>query len=94
MWSPTLLRGLNKSNGNNFDNRGVGESTVWAKEFLINQFVNDTIGLLDVLNITEADILGFSMDSFVAQELASKNPDRVNSLILYASSWRYRRSSS
>jgi pimeloyl-ACP methyl ester carboxylesterase len=69
-----------------FDNRGVGESTVGTKEFSISQFANDTIGLLDVLNITDADIFGFSMGSFIAQELALKNPNRVNSLILYASS--------
>ena len=47
---------------------------------------NDTIGLLDVLNITDADILGYSMGSFIAQELALKNPNGVNCLILYASS--------
>ena len=57
-----------------------------TKEFSINLFANDTIGLLDALNITDADILGFSMGSFIAQELALKNPNRVNSLILYASS--------
>jgi pimeloyl-ACP methyl ester carboxylesterase len=59
---------------------------VGTKEFSINLFANDTIGLLDALNITDADILGFSMGSFIAQELALKNPNRVNSLILYASS--------
>jgi pimeloyl-ACP methyl ester carboxylesterase len=69
-----------------FDNRGDGESTVGTKEFSINQFANDTMGLLDELNITDADILGFSTGSFIAQELALKNPNRVNSLILYASS--------
>jgi len=87
MWSPTLLKELSENRTVIiFDNRGVGESTVGTKEFSINQFANDTIGLLDALNITDADILGFSMGSFIAQELALKNPNRVNSLILYASS--------
>jgi pimeloyl-ACP methyl ester carboxylesterase len=87
MWSPTLLNELSANRTVIiFDNRGVGESTVGTKEFSISQFANDTIGLLDVLNITDADMFGFSMGSFIAQELALKNPNRVNSLILYASS--------
>jgi pimeloyl-ACP methyl ester carboxylesterase len=87
MWSPTLLKELSANRTVIiFDNRGVGDSTVGTKEFSVNQFANDTLGLLDVLNITNADILGLSMGSFIAQELALKNPNRVNDLILYASS--------
>jgi pimeloyl-ACP methyl ester carboxylesterase len=87
MWSPTLLNELSANRTVIiFDNRGVGESTVGTKEFSISQFANDTIGLLDVLNIAHADMFGFSMGSFIAQELALKNPNKVNSLILYASS--------
>jgi pimeloyl-ACP methyl ester carboxylesterase len=86
-WSPTLLNELSANRTVIiFDNRGVGKSTVVTKEFSIREFGNDTIGLLDVLNITDADMFGFSMGSFIAQELASKNPNRVNSLILYTSS--------
>jgi pimeloyl-ACP methyl ester carboxylesterase len=87
MWSPTLLKELSSNRSVIiFDNRGAGESTVGTKEFSINQFANDTIGLLDALNIEKADMLGSSMGSFIAQELALKYPNRVNSLILYASS--------
>ena len=87
MWSPTLLKELSSNHTVIiFDNRGVGQSTVGTKEFSINQFANDTIGLLDALKIKHADILGFSVGSFIAQEIALKNPNRVNNLILYASS--------
>ena len=87
MWSPTLLRELSSNHAVIiFDNRGVGESTTGTKQFSINQFANDTIGLLDTLKIRRADILGFSVGSYIAQEIALKNPNRVNSLILYASS--------
>ena len=87
MWSPILLEELSANRTVIiFDNRGVGDSTVGIKEFSVNQFANDTLGLLDALNITDADILGLSMGSFIAQELALKNPNRVNNLILYASS--------
>jgi pimeloyl-ACP methyl ester carboxylesterase len=87
MWSPTLLRELSSNHAVIiFDNRGVGESTTGTKQFSIYQFANDTIGLLDTLKIRRADILGFSVGSYIAQEIALKNPNRVNSLILYASS--------
>lgn len=56
-----------------------------TKEFSIRRFANDTAGLLDSLNITKADVLGFSMGSFIAQELTLANPEKVDKLILYAS---------
>jgi pimeloyl-ACP methyl ester carboxylesterase len=87
MWSPTLLKELSSNRSVTiFDNRGAGESTAGTKEFSINQFANDTMGLLDALNIEKADILGSSMGSFISQELALKYPNRVNNLILSASS--------
>lgn len=90
MWSPTLLSNLTNAPNDYkviiFDNRGAGESTAGTKEFSINQFANDTIGLLDALNIEKTDILGWSMGSFISQQLAATNPDRINNLVLYASS--------
>jgi len=68
-----------------FDNRGMGETSTGEKKFSIVQFSKDTLGLLDALGIKKAHVLGWSMGSYIAQELASRNPDRVNKLILYAS---------
>src|SRR5918994_15538 len=87
MWSPLLLEQLTASNYSVtiFDNLGSVESTSGTKEFSISQFANDTAGLLDALNITKADILGWSMGSFIAQELTLTNPEKVDKLILYAS---------
>ena len=42
-------------------------------------------GLLDALNIDKADVLGWSMGSYIAEELALVHPNKVNSLILYGS---------
>jgi pimeloyl-ACP methyl ester carboxylesterase len=88
MWNPLLLEKLSSSNHTViiFDNRGAGESTTGTKEFSISQFANDTVGLIEALKIDKADVLGWSMGSFIAQELALTNPDKVGSLILYASS--------
>ena len=38
-----------------FDNRGVGNTTSGTGPFTIDQFANDTVGLLDALNIRKAD---------------------------------------
>jgi pimeloyl-ACP methyl ester carboxylesterase len=86
MWSPTLLKDLSKNRTVIiFDNRGAGESTLGASPFSIKQFANDTVGLLNALKIQKADVLGASMGSFIAQELALTNPNRVDRLILTAS---------
>ena len=69
-----------------FDNRGVGNTTSGIKPFSINQFANDTAGLMSVLQLQKADVLGFSMGSFVAQQLTLTYPEKVNRLILYGAS--------
>lgn len=69
-----------------FDNRGVGNTTAGTRPFSIGQFANDTVGLLDALDIQRTDILGFSMASFIAQQLTLTHPERVNRLILYGAS--------
>lgn len=88
MWNPLLLEQLTSANYKViiFENRGVGESTVGTKEFSISQFANDTSGLLDALGISKADVLGWSMGGFIAQQLAVTNPDKVDKLILYSTS--------
>ena len=69
-----------------FDNRGVGNTTTGNRPFSIQQFANDTAGLLDALNIQKADVLGYSLGSFIAQQLAVTHPDKVNRLVLVAAS--------
>jgi pimeloyl-ACP methyl ester carboxylesterase len=87
MWNPILLKELSSNQiVIIFDNRGAGESTSGTDEFSINQFANDTAGLLDALKIGKADIFGYSLGSFIAQELALMKPDMVDRLVLYASS--------
>lgn len=86
-WNPTVLRALSSNHTVIiFDNRGVGNTTAGTKPFSMIQFANDTAGLLDALKIQKADVLGFSMGSFIAQELTLLHPEKVNRLILYAAS--------
>ncbi len=86
-WPPTLLRDLSSNHTVIiFNNRGIGNTTSGTKPFSMIQFANDTAGLLDALNIQKADVLAYSMGTFVAQELTLLHPEKVNRLILVAAS--------
>ena len=83
-WQPSILRDLAANHTVIiFDNRGVGNTTSGTRPFSIGQFANDTDGLLSALKIQKADVLGFSMGSFIAQDLTLLHPEKVNRLILY-----------
>ena len=86
-WDPILLERLAFNHTVIiFDNRGIGNTTSGdEKRFSIVQFANDTASLLDVLEIKQIDVLGYSMGGIIAQELALSHPDRVGKLIIYAS---------
>jgi pimeloyl-ACP methyl ester carboxylesterase len=67
-WEPSTLRELSSNHTLIiFDNRGVGNTTSGTRPFSIQQLANDTVGLLDTLKIQRADVLGYSLGSFVAQ---------------------------
>ncbi len=85
MWDPRFLDNLSsKYKVVIFDNRGMGNTTAPPGDFSIAQFANDTAGLMTALGIERSHVLGWSMGSFVAQELAIRYPERVNKIILYA----------
>jgi pimeloyl-ACP methyl ester carboxylesterase len=71
-----------------FDNRGTGATSAGDinKNSSILQYANDTAGLIDALGFKKASVLGWSMGGFIAQELTLKHPDKVDSLIVYATS--------
>ena len=86
-WEPSTLGQLSSNNTVIvFDNRGVGNTTTGSRPFSVQQFANDTAGLMEALKIQKADVLGYSLGSFVAQQLAITHPEKVNRLILLASS--------
>jgi pimeloyl-ACP methyl ester carboxylesterase len=84
-WPPTLISNLSKHHTVYiFDNRGIGNTTLGYKNFTIDQFTQDTLGLMNALNISKTDIIGFSMGGFIAQDIAVINPQKINKLVMYA----------
>lgn len=65
-----------------FDNRGTGRTDKPEEKYSIEAMAEDTIALLDKLKINSANILGISMGSRIAIDLAAKYPERVKKLIL------------
>lgn len=65
-----------------FDNRGCGRSFVPCNEYSISDMADDTIHLLDSLDISCTNVVGHSMGGYIAQDLAIRFPHRVNKLVL------------
>jgi len=85
LWEPELIRMLSSYfKLIVFDNRGMGNTEVGQREFTIQQFADDTAGLMDALGIRQAHVLGWSMGALIAEEVVLRHPGKVNKLILYA----------
>ncbi len=65
-----------------FDSRGMGKSDKPDEPYTMKTLADDTIGLMNHLNIDKAHVLGVSHGGRVAQEVAINYPERVNKLVL------------
>ena len=84
-WDQSFLRSLSSNHTVIvFDTRGIGNTTTGSKPYSMEQLANDTAGLLDALKIQKADVLGYSLGGFIAQQFTIRYPEKVNRLILVA----------
>ena len=84
-WDQSFLRSLSSNHTVIvFDTRGIGNTTTGSKPYSMEQLANDTAGLLDALKIQKADVLGYSLGGFIAQQFTISYPEKVNRLILAA----------
>ncbi len=67
------------------DQRGHGDSERPLHGYSMAQYAEDVIAFMDKLDIEQAVIVGHSMGSFIAHQLASVYPQRVTHLVLVAS---------
>jgi pimeloyl-ACP methyl ester carboxylesterase len=84
-WDPALIDALASTRRVvTFDNTGVGAST-GTTPHVVEQMAHDAIAFLTAMELDQVDILGFSIGSFVAQEIALIRPGLVRRLILASS---------
>ena len=82
-WDPALIDALAAPGRRliTFDSTGVGGSTGTTPD-TIEEMARDAIAFLSALGISQADLLGFSIGSFVAQQLTLTRPALVRRLVL------------
>ncbi|MBC8446955.1 MAG: alpha/beta fold hydrolase [Chloroflexi bacterium] len=65
-----------------YDNRDAGRSSRAAAPYTLVDMAEDAAAVLDGLGIASAHVMGASMGSMIAQELALAHPDKVRKLVL------------
>lgn len=84
-WDPALVDALAVSRRViTFDNAGVGNSTGTTAD-TVEQMAGDAMAFMSALRLSQVDLLGFSIGSFVAQEIALRRPALVRRLVLASS---------
>jgi pimeloyl-ACP methyl ester carboxylesterase len=87
-WDPALIDALAAERRVvTFDNVGVG-GTTGRTPSTIEAMAHDAIAFLEALGLQRVDLLGFSIGSFVAQEIALQSPDLLRRVVLASSAPR------
>jgi pimeloyl-ACP methyl ester carboxylesterase len=84
-WDPALIDALAADRRViTFDNAGVGATTGRTPN-TIEAMAHDAVAFLEAIELEEVDLLGFSIGSFVAQEIALIRPDLLRRIVLASS---------
>jgi pimeloyl-ACP methyl ester carboxylesterase len=84
-WDPALIDSLAADRRViTFDNAGVGGSS-GATPATIEQMAHDALAYLMAMALDHVDVMGYSIGSFVAQEMALIRPDLIHKLVLASS---------
>jgi pimeloyl-ACP methyl ester carboxylesterase len=84
-WDPPLIDALSAHRHVVlFDNTGVGGSS-GATPSTVAEMARDAIAFLEATGLDHVDLLGYSLGSFVAQEIALNRPSVVRSVVLASS---------
>jgi pimeloyl-ACP methyl ester carboxylesterase len=70
------------------DNRGIGLSVAKRPARRLDDYVSDTLELLDALQVDRAHLIGMSFGGVLAQRFAADHPKRVNRLVLISTTGR------
>jgi pimeloyl-ACP methyl ester carboxylesterase len=84
-WDPALVDALAADRRVvTFDNVGVGATTATTPSS-VEAMAHGAIAFIEALDVRRVDLLGYSLGSFVAQEIALIRPDLVRRIVLASS---------
>jgi aminoacrylate hydrolase len=84
-WLPNIPAFAQKYQVVTHDHRGTGQSTHSKIRYSVDQMTNDVLGLMDKLGIAKAHLVGHSTGGAIGQTIAVTHPERLLSLVIYAS---------
>lgn len=71
-----------------YDHRGTGQSDRIQREFSLDQMAAEVVGLMDVLKIERANLVGLSTGGAIGQAIAIEHPQRLLKMVL-CSTWTH-----
>ncbi|UGV26117.1 alpha/beta fold hydrolase [Rhodopseudomonas boonkerdii] len=84
-WNPNLTAFTERYQVILHDHRGTGGSTRSEMRYSVELMADDLLRLMDVLKIEKAHLVGHSTGGAIGQVIAAIAPERIASLVLYAS---------
>jgi aminoacrylate hydrolase len=84
-WNPNIPTFSQKYQVILHDHRGTGQSTHSLIRYSVDQMTEDLLAVMDRLGIEKAHLVGHSTGGAIGQTLAAVHPERLISLVIYAS---------
>nr|WP_067288093.1 3-oxoadipate enol-lactonase [Marinobacterium profundum] len=82
VWDPLLPELKQQFRFLRYDKRGHGLSSCPPAPYQLDDHIDDLIGLLDALELSQVTLCGLSVGGMIAQGVAAKRPQLVKNLIL------------
>ncbi|HEY7247872.1 MAG TPA: pyrimidine utilization protein D [Xanthobacteraceae bacterium] len=84
-WNPNLEAFSERHQVITHDHRGTGQSSRSSIRYSVDQMSDDLLRLMDHLGIERAHLVGHSTGGAIGQTIAVTHPERLISLVIYAS---------
>jgi aminoacrylate hydrolase len=84
-WNPNIPSFTRRHQVVIHDHRGTGQSSRSPIRYSVDQMTDDLLAVMDHLKIEKAHLVGHSTGGAIGQTFAARYPERLISLVIYAS---------
>jgi aminoacrylate hydrolase len=84
-WTPNIPAFSERHRVVVHDHRGTGQSSRSRMRYSVDQMTDDLLAVMDRLRLDKAHLVGHSTGGAIGQTLATRHPERLASLVIYAS---------